>query len=141
MEKVYNPDKINIEALKVFLSSLMSHDTGDYLINPEEIDSICRMFKELAKAYIAKPDVFEHNERPCKYDCDYIGQLFDFASKGEKFKYYCRIQEGCPFVDNSCICPYNNDDERQYAEKFLNLQSNLSALINQYKNPDDPTIE
>ena len=139
---VYNPDKINIEALKLFLASLMCHDTGDYAINPDEVDDICRMFKELVKAYIAKPDIFEHNDRPCNYNCKYIGQLIDFESKGKICDYYCRIQNNCPIVDDSCICPYNNDEERQYAENLIKLQSNLNLMINQNNNnSEDPTIE
>lgn len=141
--KSYNPDKINIEALKVFLSSLLIHNTGDYVVNPDEVDSICRMFKELAKAYIAKPDIFEHNDRPCNYNCKYIGQLIDFENKGKIRNYYCRIQNNCPIVDDSYICPYNNDEERQYAENLIKLQSNLSTLLNQYNSnsPEDPTVE
>lgn len=137
---VYNPDKINIEALKVFLSSLMSHDTGDYVINPNEVDDICRMFKELTKAYISNPEIFEHNERPCDRNCKYIGQLIDFKSKGKMRNYYCRIQNGCPIVDDSCVCPYSNDEERQYAENLLKLQSNLHLMMSQYNNSPEDSI-
>ena len=138
----YNPEKINIEALKLFLASLITHSSGDLAINPEELDNICKMFKEMVKVYIAKPDAFEHNERPCKYDCAYISCLINFPT-GET-QYYCRIQPGCPTVDNSCICPYNNDEERQYAENVLKLQSNLNILLNQQiqnMKPEDPIIK
>lgn len=140
-EKIYNPNKINVDALKIFLSSLINNSSGDFVINLDELDSICKIFKEMVKVYIAKPDAFEQSERPCNYNCNYIGQVIDFVSKGEKSFYYCRIQNNCPVVDESCICPYNTEEEKQYAENILKLQNNLSMFINQNTNLDGPKVE
>ncbi len=118
----YNPDKINLPALKEFFSALTYDSTGELVFNEEQLNMLTPAFKNMIQMYISHPEVFETKDIECDKECPGLGCIIDFKTKEKT--YYCKLQEDCPEILNN-KCPFSSEEEIQYAYSMMELKKAL----------------